>query len=76
LDPNYGPTAAAWDAQYQAELAQYRPPAGPDDRSPQVKAMYDSLGARDTGPARKPIEQWESLMMGVYDMVRAANKRK
>ena len=58
-----------------ASLAQYGPPKGDDNRSDLQKAMFESIGARESGPARKPIAQWESLMMGIYDMVKAANAR-
>jgi hypothetical protein len=75
LDPNYGAAAREWNARFKSELAQYGPPKGDDNRSDLQKAMFESIGARESGPARKPIAQWESLMMGIYDMVKAANAR-
>jgi len=73
LDPNYGALATAWDTKFKTESRMFAPKADPDTRSPLEKAMYESIGARESGPARKPIGQWESLMMGIYDMVKALN---
>jgi hypothetical protein len=76
LDPNYGARTRGWNEQLKADLARYAAPTGaPDNRTSKQKAMYESIYARESGPARIPIAQWESLMMGIYDMVKAANAR-
>jgi hypothetical protein len=75
LDPNYGALATTWDTKFKTESRMFTPKAGPETRSPLEKAMYESIDARESGPARKPINQWEPLMMGIYHMVKALNAR-
>jgi hypothetical protein len=33
------------------------------------------LAAREEGPAKRPIGEWEGIMMAIYDMIRAINRR-
>jgi hypothetical protein len=76
LDPRYGKLVDEQEAFRQAESAQYAPPkAGVDNRTENQKAMYESVGARETGPAIRPIDEWEATMMNVYQMVKALNSR-
>jgi len=72
---NYGALATTWDTKFKTESRMFTPKAGPETRSPLEKAMYESIDARESGPARKPINQWEPLMMGIYHMVKALNAR-
>ena len=76
LDPNYGAAATAWDTKFRTEVAMFGPKAGADNREELEKAMYESIGARESGPARRPITEWEPIMMGSYDMVKATNERR
>jgi Domain of unknown function (DUF4157) len=73
LDPNYGRNTDRAEKQMYEDAKMYGRPIGPDTRSEEDKAMYDSIGAREQGPARRPIEEWEDMMMNIYDMVRKAN---
>jgi hypothetical protein len=36
--------------------------------------MYESMGAREQGPARRPLGEWEKMMMNIYDMVKSLNR--
>jgi len=59
------------------EYAQYGPPkAGPDARTAGDKAMFESSAARAEGPAKRPIDEWETMMMNIYDMVKGLNSRR
>ncbi|NJM75810.1 MAG: hypothetical protein HC852_08570 [Acaryochloridaceae cyanobacterium RU_4_10] len=76
LNPEYGRLVDTDQAKQKGEVIQYGPPkTGPDTRMAQDKAMYDSIGAREGGPARRPIGEWEAMMMSIYDMVKATNSR-
>jgi hypothetical protein len=46
----------------------------PDPRTAQEKATFESIGARESGPARRPIGEWETMMMNIYDMVKGLNR--
>ncbi|HAS42725.1 MAG TPA: hypothetical protein DCS93_19750 [Microscillaceae bacterium] len=48
----------------------------PDDRTDYQKNMELSIGARSTGPEKRPIDEWEDTMMNIYRMVRAINRRR
>jgi hypothetical protein len=76
LNPAYGSLVTAQQRTMTQEVIRYGAPQGaPDTRTAQQRAMYDSIGAREEGPARRPIAQWERIMMGIYDMVKATNNR-
>ncbi|MFN6497789.1 MAG: DUF4157 domain-containing protein [Nostoc sp. DedQUE01] len=77
LNPAYGTLLDTDQANQRREVIQYGPPkAGLDTRTAQERAMYDSIGAREQGPARRPIGEWEGMMMRIYDMVKATNNRR
>ncbi len=74
LNPNYGNLLDTEEQRVKDESAQNMPPkAGPDPRTAQQRAMYESVGARDQGPGRRPISEWEGIMMNIYDMVKGLN---
>ncbi|MBD2681498.1 DUF4157 domain-containing protein [Nostoc paludosum FACHB-159] len=76
LNPAYGTLLDTDQEKQSGEVIQYGPPkAGLDTRTALEKAMYDSIGARAEGPAKRPIAEWEGMMMGIYDMVKAINNR-
>lgn len=75
LNPKYGKIQDAEERMVNEESVLYGPPkAGADTRTADTKAMFDSIGAREQGPARRPMDEWEA-MMNVYKMIRAINKR-
>jgi len=76
MDPRYGALLDASEQQFHQDAAQYPPPSGgnPDTRTAHEKAIYDSMGARDEGPARRPIGEWEAIMIGIYDMIAGINR--
>ncbi|MFP5390589.1 MAG: hypothetical protein ACLGI6_03455 [Gammaproteobacteria bacterium] len=75
LNPNYGDQQDASEDQIAQDAVQYGPPkAGPDNRTADERAMYDSIGAREAGPARRPINEWAEIMIGIYDMVKRLNR--
>jgi hypothetical protein len=37
------------------------------------KANYEAAPAREEGATKRPIGEWEAMMISIYDMVRAAN---
>jgi hypothetical protein len=73
LDPRYGRNTDRAEKQMREDALMYGRPMGADTRTEEEKAMYDSIGAREQGPARRPIDEWEGMMMKIYDMVRKAN---
>jgi hypothetical protein len=76
LNPNYGTLLDAEEQRVRDESSQNPPPkaAGIDDtRTAQQKAQYESVGANDQGPSRRPIGEWEAMMMSIYDMVKGLN---
>ncbi len=73
LDPKYGRNTDRAEKKMREDATMYARPIGPDTRSEEEKAMYDSIGAREQGPARRPIGEWEDMMMNIYDMVHKAN---
>jgi hypothetical protein len=73
LDPNYGPNQTASAHQIATEGTLYRPPVGPDTRTAYQKAMFDSIKAREAGPARRPINEWVDMMTSIYDFLIAIN---
>jgi hypothetical protein len=76
LDPEYGNLVDTQQETMRDEAVQYGPPkAGLDTRTPDQKAMYDSIAAREEGPARRPITEWETMMMNIYDMVKGLNRK-
>ncbi len=76
IDPNYGTNQDRSEAQMRQDVDLYGPPkAGADTRTTDEKAMYDSIGAREAGPAKRPIDEWEDMMMYIYDMIRGINSR-
>ncbi|MEC4677978.1 MAG: DUF4157 domain-containing protein [Nitrospirota bacterium] len=77
LDSDYGSRVTASQRAMARDVVQYGPPkAGLDTRTALEKAMYDSIGAREEGPAKRPIGEWEGMMMNIYDMVKAINGRR
>jgi hypothetical protein len=76
LDPRYGDLTDASEASNRQDAALYGLPFGAvDARTDHEKAMFDSIGAREEGPARRPIGEWEAIMIGIYDMITAINRR-
>src|SRR5262249_12283544 len=76
LNPNYGNLLDAEEQRVRDESSQNPPPkaAGMDDtRTAQQKAQYESVRANDQGPSRRPIVEWEAMMMSIYDMVKGLN---
>jgi hypothetical protein len=76
LNPNYGDLLDTEEQRGRNEAAQYIGPkmvGAPDPRTAQQKAMFESIGAREEGPARRPIGEWEGMMMNIYDMVKGLN---
>jgi hypothetical protein len=78
LNPQYGMQA---DAEYAMSSQAAAEKSGPknagmeDTRDAATWAKQESVGARLAGPARRPIAEWESMMMNIYDMVKGINKR-
>jgi hypothetical protein len=76
LNPDYGDLVDQQQQTMRDEVIQYgAPKAGADERTPDMRAMFDSIGAREEGPARRPIGEWETMMMNVYAMIKAINRR-
>lgn len=73
LDPNYGRNQTGSDTQIVREGRQYRQP-NPDTRTTRQKAMFDSIKARESGAARRPINEWVNMMMRIYDMLVDINR--
>jgi len=70
LDSNYGANLDRFKTWSRNEGIQY------GQRNTNLeKAMHDSIAAREDGPARRPIAEWEDIMIGIYDMIRTANHR-
>ncbi|MET0324058.1 MAG: DUF4157 domain-containing protein [Ilumatobacteraceae bacterium] len=76
LNPEYGDLVDAQQQTMRDEATQYGPPkAGVDARTADAKRMYESIAAREEGPGRRPIAEWETMMMNIYDMVRTLNRK-
>jgi hypothetical protein len=76
LDPGYGEKLDESERQRNEDVEAYGDPKdGIDTRTQHEKAMFDSLAAREEGPAKRPIGEWEGIMMAIYDMIRAINRR-
>lgn len=73
LDPNYGRNQTRSDTQIIREGREYRQP-NPDTRTTRQKAMFDSIKARESGAARRPINEWVNMMMRIYDMLVDINR--
>ncbi|MEZ4731463.1 MAG: DUF4157 domain-containing protein [Caldilineaceae bacterium] len=69
MDPNYGANATMAATQMAQEYAQNAP--GVPGRN---IATFESIKAREAGPARRPINEWVNMMLGIYDMLVAINQ--
>ncbi|NRB39364.1 MAG: DUF4157 domain-containing protein [Pseudomonadales bacterium] len=69
LDPNYGTKQDDFNTWSKAEYAQYGKSGTAQD-----KAKIASIGAREDGAAKRPITEWEDIMINIYDMIQALNK--
>ena len=77
LNPEYGSRVDQQEQTTNDEYAQYGPPkAGADARTAGAKAMFASSAARAEGPAKRPIDEWETMTMNIYDMVKGLNSRR
>jgi hypothetical protein len=73
LDPRYGDLLDKSEQASKDDYARFANlPA--DQATPVTRAMIESVGARDQGPARRPLGEWEGMMMNIYDMVKALNR--
>lgn len=73
LDPNYGRNQTGADQQIALD-SRFRPQNIPDTRTQRQKDVFDSIKARESGAARRPINEWVNMMLRVYDMLVGINQ--
>jgi hypothetical protein len=72
LDPRYGINQTDVELKRKVEFAKLG--ALPEaKRSALERAKIGSSGAREEGPARRPMAEWRGIMIGVYDMIKGIN---